>query len=136
MEEGLRKSSRRIKVRKEPGFVYDDESVGFLVSTSQDRSETWQHRIVPHSEGQDLSADSSATEQCSVRPKLSNSASWSDIYSLPLYYKDNSKSSVKYGSDSVLDRTPGSIPLGEIPISVNGATDVNKQGRENIRRHI
>ena len=39
MEQGLRKSSRPVKIRQEPGFVYDQDSVQFLTNSARDRSD-------------------------------------------------------------------------------------------------
>ena len=40
MEEGPRKSNRAVKIRQEPGFVYDQDSVQFLTASARDRSDS------------------------------------------------------------------------------------------------
>ena len=40
MEEGTCKSSWPVKIRQEPGFVYDQDSVQFLSASARDRSDS------------------------------------------------------------------------------------------------
>ena len=41
MEQGQRKSSRPVKIRQDPDFVYEQESVQFLNVSARDRSENF-----------------------------------------------------------------------------------------------
>ena len=43
MDKGSRRSSRSVRLRREPGFVYDKESVNFILSR-EDSRETWHQR--------------------------------------------------------------------------------------------
>ena len=126
-----------MKINKKPGFVYDEESTGFLESVKEDREKTWQHRSPTRIEERDLNATAvtegfNLTNQCNVNPELSNSASWSVLQKLPLYPSVNA-SNVQLSSihrsdiDRPDHRASGISVLGEI--SCNSAV-VNKPDTE------
>ena len=45
MEQGPRKSSRPVKIRQEPDFVYDQNSVQFLTASARDRSDDYFNEV-------------------------------------------------------------------------------------------
>ena len=72
MADAPRKSSRPVKIRKEPGFLYDEESVKFLHKSGSVEA-GWQLN------SQD--SDSEATRDTVGKDIVVNPLSWSDIFS-------------------------------------------------------
>ena len=69
MADGIRKSSRPIKIRKEEGFIYDSDSVRFL----QDKVNT-----------SDSEVHCPANKDSGKSTTSSSEVNWAEIYKLPL----------------------------------------------------
>ena len=85
MENKQRKSSRPIKIRQKPGFVYEQESLGFLSESAKDREVS---QTVSSKEG----------------------PSWLELYTLPVIYsKALSKAGASVRSQSHSDPDAGAV---------------------------
>ena len=88
MEDSLRKSKRVVKVRRDPDYVYDEDSVSFLESANVASAEIRQHCITPDSAGQQLCEDINVDPiQCNHNSALNNTG-WSTLDRLPEYLEN------------------------------------------------
>ena len=101
MESEPRRSSRLVKPKRIPGFVYEEDSVRFLSSASEESSDAW-HRNRQLSEGaSSVASDRSANFSDSVNSR-NNYCTWSELYNLPLF--GNEVFSGQYiSSDSIVN---------------------------------
>ena len=75
MEDGIRKSTRPIKIRREEGFIYDSDSVRFLQGTGK----------VQDGNTSDLEVYCPAADKYNGKSTASSSeVNWAEIYKLPL----------------------------------------------------
>ena len=54
MADGLRRSNRLVKVREEPNFVYDTESINFLLNSVEGQGEIAHHRLTSDSHNSEV----------------------------------------------------------------------------------
>ena len=104
MAEGLRKSTRAVKLRKDPNFVYDSDSTQFLLANVASRGEVRQHRDRVCSEGEKSSCLRSAVSERGYSAITTN-VSWLDLYKLPIATSSVSCSDLEYESSSAVLRS-------------------------------
>ena len=62
MADGLRRSKKVVKVKEEPNFVYDTESINFLLNSVEGQGEIAHHRTGPSSDSHNSEVFNSACE--------------------------------------------------------------------------
>ena len=96
MAEGLRKSSRPVRIRKNPDFVYDSDSVNFLLHRVENSGEIVHHRQSAESVNSEVFNSASDNKGYSA---ITTAVSWVNLFNKPTSVKSVSKSELGDISD-------------------------------------
>ena len=129
MEEELRRSKRRITIRREPGFIYEEECVSSILRRSAEINDTWQP--LRSSSEVENSLFNSAVNDDNANVDNDLLDNWSESNNLPVYFNtdfyslQNSESEVAI-QPSLSQSENSNTNEYERECVVGGASEVNK----------
>ena len=133
MAKELRRSSRTIKKKQEPGFIYEEESVNNILARSSEKDDNRQLR--QSSESENSVVFNSAVEKCSLLEPIA-SETWTDLHSLPTYFNRDYYSLQRFESrtsicSSISQREfPNTLEFEFECFAGSSTSEVNKVGAE------